>query len=151
MIAIKRTNSTDEDFHRLVNLLDRDLEARNGDEQAFFTQFNKLDKIQHVVVAYADDQPVGCGAFKMYDQQTAEIKRMFVDHSHRGRGIALKILTELEKWAHEVGYRAYILETGIRQKEAVGLYQKAGYTVIPNYGQYVDVASSICMLKKVSI
>jgi GNAT superfamily N-acetyltransferase len=53
----------------------------------------------------------------------------------------------LELWAAELGYTAYVLETGRKQPEAIRIYQKAGYTVIPNYGQYKNVENSVCMTK----
>jgi GNAT superfamily N-acetyltransferase len=146
-IIFKKTTSEDPDFHLLVVLLDKDLEVRNGAEQSFFAQFNKIDKIRHVVLAYVNNKPVGCGAFKEYDANTVEIKRMFVKGENRGLGIAAAILKDLELWAFSLNYTGCILETGKRQHEAIGLYQKSGYHVIPNYGQYENVASSICMLK----
>ncbi|WP_439882214.1 GNAT family N-acetyltransferase [Pontibacter sp. MBLB2868] len=146
-----RTDSDSTDFRKLVTLLDHDLQFRDGDEHAFFAQFNKLDKIRHVVVAYQDGKPVGCGAFKAYTTSIAEIKRMFVHELYRGQGIAMRILHELEKWALESGYTTCILETGIRQPEAIGLYQKCGYNIIPNFGQYAGVESSVCMHKKIKV
>ena len=74
---------------------------------------------------------------------------MFVLPEYRGHGIALKILNELELWAGELGYGEYILETGKKQPEAIRLYQKAGYSVIPSYGQYLNVENSVCMMKAV--
>lgn len=83
-IALKRTDSDDPDFLNLVKALDKDLDARYGEQQAFFNQFNKLTHIKNVVVAYADETPIGCAAFKEYEPGVAEIKRMFVDSELRG-------------------------------------------------------------------
>src|SRR5690606_12290723 len=113
---------------------------------AFFAQFNKVDLLQHVVVVYQDKQVVGCGAMK--DQEgKMELKRMVVPEKFRNQGIASKILKELESWAKEIGYNRTILETGKHMEDAVGLYQKNGYQIILNYGQYADVESSVCMEK----
>ena len=128
-------------------MLDRDLQIRDGVEHSFYAQFNKIDKIREVVVAYENETAVGCGAFKEYSAGAAEIKRMFVRPENRGRGIAGKILTELETWAKELNFSECVLETGLKQPEAVRLYQKSGYEVIPNYGQYVGVENSVCMKK----
>lgn len=147
MISLKRTNSANLDFQYLVTLLDADLRIRDGEEHFFFAQFNKIDKIQNVVVYYLDNKAVGCGAFKMYADKTVEIKRMFVMLDFRGKGIALQILNELETWAKELDYNEAILETGKKQPEAIRLYQKADYEVIANYGQYENVESSVCMKK----
>ncbi len=148
MISIIRTDSTNPDFIDLVKSLDADLEGRNGEDQPFFTQFNKIDLIKHVVVAYDNGDPAGCGAIKEYDPSTMEVKRMFTDPKSRGKGIASTVLKELEKWASELTYTKCILETGKKQPEAIGLYKKSGYTLIPNYGQYANVESSVCFEKR---
>ncbi len=147
MWHLKRTNSTSVDFQQLITLLDKDLAIRDGDEHAFYAQFNKIVMIQHAIVAYSNKQPIACGAFKEFDATTIEIKRMFVLPSHRGQGIAGKVLMELEQWASEINYQYFILETGKKQPEAIALYQKMGYLIIPNYGQYEHVENSVCMKK----
>ena len=150
MISLVRTNSDNSDFRQLVALLDQDLQIRDGDEHSFYAQFNKIDKIQHVVVAYVGGEAVGCGAIKGYAECVAEIKRMFVREEQRGRGIAGKVLAELEKWASELDFSECVLETGLKQPEAIALYRKSGYETIPNYGQYVGVENSICMKKLIT-
>jgi GNAT superfamily N-acetyltransferase len=145
---IIRTHSDNADFRTLVALLDAELAVRDGEEHSFYAQFNKVDAIQNVVVAYAGgDHPVGCGGFKEYSPEAIEIKRMFVRPEHRGRGVAVAVLAELEKWAAKLGYREGVLETGLKQPEAIRLYEKSGYTRIPNYGQYEGVENSVCMKK----
>lgn len=148
MIRIHRTNSENSDFVELVAQLDKLLAQMDGREHDFYNQFNKIDKIKHVVVAYSGGNPVACGAIKEFDSETMEVKRMFTADSHRGKGIATQVLTELEKWALELGYSKCILETGKRLPDAVRLYQKNGYLPIPNYGQYVEIENSICFEKK---
>jgi GNAT superfamily N-acetyltransferase len=133
-----------------VQLLDQDLLVRDGTEQGFYAQFNKLDNIRHTVVAYEGTKPVACGAIKEFSPQLMEVKRMFVHPAHRGRGIAQAILAELERWAKELRYTGCVLETGKRQPEAIGLYQKCSYALIPNYGQYIGVENSVCMQKQLS-
>lgn len=148
MTSLIRTNSDDGDFNSLVQQLDTELWSRYGEEQTFFDQFNKLNDIRHVVVAYVEGKPVGCGAIKHYVDNIAEVKRMYVSPDLRGRGVAMQILGELEEWAKELSFGACILETGVAQPEAIRLYEKAGYITIPNYGQYVGVESSVCMRKE---
>lgn len=150
MIKLVRTDSDNADFRRLVSRLDEYLREKDGADHAFYNQFNSIDHIRNVVVAYEEEQALGCGAFKQYDEQSAEIKRMFVDPDFRGRGIAGLILAELERWARELNFTRSILETGLRQTEAVKLYQKENYRVIPNYGQYIGVENSVCMEKKLT-
>lgn len=147
MHTLKRTNSDDLDFQTLVRLLDTDLAIRDGADHAFFAQFNKIAAIKYAVVAYDHEQPVGCGAIKEYEENTMEVKRMFVLPEKRGKGIASIVLKELENWAIELGYPKCILETGINQPEAIRLYEKNNYKRIPNYGQYAEVESSVCFEK----
>ena len=147
MVELIRTDSGNPDFVELVRHLDADLSIRDGEDHSFFAQFNKIDKIRNVVVAYYNRLAVGCGAVKAYTNETGEIKRMFVLPEYRGRKIASQILSELEKWANELEFKQVILETGKAQPEAIGLYTKSGYQIIPNYGQYENVESSVCMQK----
>ena len=147
MISLKRTNSEDPDFIELVKLLDADLAERNGDEQTFYSQFNKIDMIKHVVLAYEDHEAIGCGAIKEYSPGIMEVKRMYCLPEKRGRGIATQVLSELEKWAKEISYSKCILETGKKQEEAIALYLKNGYQPIANYGQYEGKENSLCFEK----
>jgi putative acetyltransferase len=149
MSKLVRTDSDNADFRELVALLDADLAIRDGAEHSFYAQFNKVDAIRHVVVAYDGETAVGCGAFKVYEGETAEIKRMFVREDVRGRGIAGEILAELEAWAKEQEFAECILETGVKQPEAIRLYQKSGYEKMTSYGQYLNVANSVCMRKTI--
>lgn len=147
MLVVKKVNASDPDFRYLVSCLDLYLKVSDGDDHAFFDQFNHLDDIKYAVVAYENDFAVGCGAIKHFDAETMEVKRMFVLDEKRGRGIATQILVELEKMAISLGYKKCILETGKIQKEAVALYMKNEYKVIPNYGQYAGVELSVCFEK----
>lgn len=147
-ITFIKTDSTNQDFRVLVTELDADLKIRDGADHGFYAQFNKIDAIKHVIVAYLDNKPVGCGAFKEYSSHAAEIKRMYVPITERGKGIASAILGELENWAKNTGYQSCILETGKKQPEAINLYKKSGYSIIKNYGQYENVENSICFEKR---
>ena len=150
MIKVIRTNSDHPDFISLVRLLDADLAKRDGDEHSFYAQFNKIDKIKHAVVVYEDEKPVACGAIKQYAEEIMEVKRMYTLPVYRGKGIATMVLNELEKWAAELGYAKCILETGKRQPEAISLYTRNGYVLIPNYGQYAGVENSVCFEKPIN-
>jgi GNAT superfamily N-acetyltransferase len=147
MIHCIRTDSTHADFKKLVTELDAELRIRDGDESEFFEQFNKSDSIKYAVVIYLAGEPVGCGALRPYTNDKVEVKRMYVPLEHRSKGLATVVLKELEKWALELGFHHLILETGIRQPEAIRLYTKNGYNSIPNYGQYEGVGSSVCFEK----
>jgi GNAT superfamily N-acetyltransferase len=101
-----------------------------------------------LVVADDDGTPVGCGAIRRHDDDAAEIKRMYVRPAARGRGISRFLLGRLEAAARMLGYRAIVLETGLRQPEAIALYESAGYTVTPNFGFFADSALSVCYRKE---
>ena len=147
MIEIVRTAEDNADFLSLVELLDAELRIRDGEEHGFYAQFNKPVGLSGVVIAFDDGEPVGCGAFKRYEEGVAEIKRMYIKPESRGRRIAALVLRELESWAAELGFTKCILETGHKQPEAIALYKREGYSVIPNYGQYAGVDNSVCMRK----
>ena len=148
-MTILRTNSQNLDFINLVKQLDAYLAVTDGDEHAFYDQFNKIVNINHVLVFYENDQPIACGAIKQFEGNTWEIKRMFTIEQARGKGVASQVLRELEDWAKELDVEKLILETGKRQTEAIALYHKNAYTVIENYGQYVSVKNSVCFEKKI--
>lgn len=149
MISLIRTDTDNPDFHILVKSLDKELADRDGDEHAFLAELNKTDQIKNVVIAYSYLEPIGCGAFKPFDKDTVEIKRMYVKEDFRGQKVASHVLSELEEWALESGYSKTVLETGVRQPEALGFYHKMGYAKIPNYGQYKGIKNSVCFSKEI--
>ena len=142
-----RKDSTDIDFQTLVQQLDADLAVRDGEDHAFYDQFNQIESLKHVIVLYDQSVAVSCGAFKEIKPGTVEIKRMFTLPEHRGKGYASMVLAELEKWAVELGYEATVLETGVKQPEAIALYEKLNYKRIPNYGPYIGIENSFCFQK----
>ncbi|HVF98027.1 MAG TPA: GNAT family N-acetyltransferase [Flavisolibacter sp.] len=144
---IKRTTTADEDFQLLVSLLDNELWNELNEDQATYDPYNKVPDIKTAVVICADNQPAACGCFKIYDSETVEIKRMFVQKIYRGRGLSKQILNALEQWAIEKGYSYALLETSVHFKVARRLYETSGYTVVENYPPYTDLAESICMKK----
>lgn len=148
MVELKRTSSEDVDFETLIGLLDQDLERRYPDTRDFFQPLNKIKLGAKAVVAYEDGKPVGCGCFReAAENQTVEIKRMYVLDEKRGRGVAGQVLRELETWAKETGKERAILETGYGQPEAIALYTKNGYVEIERYAPYTDSEESVCMGK----
>lgn len=149
MPKLVRTNSENPDFVELVRRLDADLAERDGENHPFYDQFNKIDRIKYVVVAYMEDRPVSCGAIKEYEPGIMEVKRMYTLPSSRSLGIASQVLAELEKWAGELNYQKCILETGRKQPEAIRLYEKNGYKPIPNFGQYAGIDNSLCFEKSI--
>jgi len=147
MLQITRTNSDNPDFIALVKLLDADLAVRDGDDHAFYAQFNKTAQLPTTIVAYVDGVAAGSGALRELEPGVMEVKRMYTLPAFRRQGIAVQVLAELEKWAAELGYQKTRLETGKNQPEAIAMYHRAGYTRIPNYGQYQQVDNSVCFEK----
>lgn len=147
-MKIIRTNPQNKDFINLVKELDAYLKITDEDEHDFYNQFNNIDVLNEVILAYNNGAIVGCGAIKKFDNISAEVKRMYVSKEYRGKGFAQNILKELEIWAKELDFKKCILETGKRQVEAVHFYHKCNYKVIPNYGQYTGMENSICFEKK---
>jgi len=150
MISLHRTDSKHPDFIALVKKLDADLAVRDGDEHDFYAQFNKIDALKFVVVAFENELAVSCGAMKEIETGTIEIKRMYTLPVQRGKGIAAQVLAELENWASELNFTRCVLETGKKQTEAIALYTRCGYKIVQNYGQYIGVENSICFEKTLS-
>lgn len=146
-MKIVRIDSNDKEFIRLVSALDQMLAVINGEDHSFYNQFNTLTEIKNVILVYEGDTAIACGAFKKFDDTSCEIKRMFTEPSHRGRGYAGIVVDELEKWARESGYRSVVLETSVKLESAVRLYRKKGYADTEKYGQYKDAIDSMCFRK----
>lgn len=149
-LQLVRCSNNNKDFINLVNKLNAELAIIDGDEHEFYNQYNGLENIKYVIVAYRNTTPVACGAIKTFDSSSMEVKRMYTDKAARGQGLATQVLKELEQWAAELGCKSIVLETGKRQADAVALYIKNGYEVIPNFGPYVGVENSSCFRKKLS-
>ncbi|MDO4459145.1 MAG: GNAT family N-acetyltransferase [Clostridia bacterium] len=149
MTELKRTDGMNKDFLENCELLDEELDRRSGKilDRNFFRQFAHTNDITEAVVAYVDDKPAGAGAIRRYDETSTELKRMFVRPEYQGMGIASKICKELEKWAKECGYQRILIETGKHLTEANALYQKMGYSIIPNYPPYEKEETSVCFEK----
>ena len=148
MIKVIRTNSENKDFIELVKYLDADLAERDGDDHLFYATLNKVDTIKYAIIAYENGKPVGCGAIREFTPGIMEIKRMYTSPEGRRKGVATKVLSELEIWASDLSCEKCILETGKRQPEAIGLYKKNGYNPIPNYGKYTSMENSVCFEKE---
>ena len=148
-IRIVRTNSHSVDFKKLTTLLDKELWERYGEQQAIYHENNQVERVDTIIVVYYGKEAIACGCFRAFAKEdAAELKRMLVKPENRGQGISKLILAELEKWVVEKGYHSIVLETGIHQHEAIGLYEKQGYHQIGNYGNYEGLDNSACFSKK---
>lgn len=126
MIEIVRTSSENQDFIALVAKLDADLAVRDGDDHAFYHQFNNIDVIKHAIVLYENQEPVGCGAIKEFDSKSMEIKRMYTTPKNRGKGFATRILSELEKWTEELFLKDVFWKLGKDNQKLLNYTPKMG-------------------------
>ncbi len=149
MLTFIKTTFENTDFQQLVKSLDLSLSETDGEEHAFYHQFNGIEGLKYAIVCYENDLAIGCGVIKPFNKETVEIKRMYVKPEHQGKGIGSKILNELEKWASDLKYNTTILETGVRQPDAIALYKKNKYSITNNYGQYIGVKNSVCFKKNI--
>jgi GNAT superfamily N-acetyltransferase len=100
------------------------------------------------LVVYWDGTPVGCGALRLVDTETAELKRMYVSPTVRGRGLGRRLVAALEAEARALGVRRLVLETGVRQAAALALYRGTGFHPIPLFGEYrLSPGTSVCLGK----
>jgi phosphinothricin acetyltransferase len=135
----------------LISALDRELSGRYPEPGATHFELAASDVDGDggaFVVAYLGDEEVGCGAMRMIDARSAELKRMFVLPRWRGSGVSKAVLAALEAHAARLGAARIVLETGERQVEALALYGRAGYQPIPRFGAYVDSPLSVCLEKR---
>lgn len=135
---------------RLIAALDAHLAGRYSAEQRFGPNLRPAHLAPGLgtfVIARADGRAVGCGALRRLDDATAEVKRMYVEPELRGRGIAREILDHLEAAARVMGTHRVVLETGIYQAEAIGLYRRVGFNPVPCWGEYEGVLTSVCLEK----
>lgn len=148
-MELEITDGKDKRFVALCEKLDEFLnDAVGGEKQrSEYVQFNKLDDIHNVVLVVEAGQAVGCGAFKEYSEKVAEVKRVFVSPTCRGKRYGSAIIKRLESLAAEQGYKKLILETGKPLVGAMKMYQGLGFYITPNYGQYKNMTSSVCMEK----
>ena len=146
-----KTNGADKVFGKLCEHLNQELEELIGKKKQNeqYDQYNTLEAINDVVLVYEGEKAIGCAAYKPFDEETAELKRVFVDKDYRGKGIAKELLRRIEADARISGYRFMALETGTLLQDARELYTRSGYKLIPNFEPYVNMPQSICMRKKI--
>ncbi len=144
-----RTDGKDKNFIENCRLLDKELDRRVGKkiERDKYKKYNRLDEIKEAIVVYEGNQVVGGGAIRRYDDETIELKRVFVHTEYQGRGIGSRLVSLLIEWAIELGYKKMVLETGELLAESCAVYKKLGFQVIRNYGPYESMSESLCMAK----
>ena len=148
-IKVVKTTSENPDFIFLIETFDAYLWDRYPELKKEYWGNNLIEFNANVFIVYLDEKPVACGCFKKYNAASVELKRMFVLPEARGFGLAQLVIKELEIEAKNQGFKVFVLETLYKQKEALNLYQKMGYSIIDKYEPYVDLEYSICMKKEI--
>ncbi|WP_052446782.1 GNAT family N-acetyltransferase [Candidatus Soleaferrea massiliensis] len=135
------------DFIRLVELLDAGYYEQYGAVSLQYQPFNTLEDIRDVILIYDGAKAVACGGIRRHDEDTAEVKRVFVHPDYRRQGLGSLVMRQLEKLAFKRGYRRVILETGKDMLPAVKLYTTLGYCLMEPFGPYVGDELVCCMEK----
>lgn len=148
LVEFDRTDSKDRRFTNVVKELDENLYATYHNKSYRYDVDISVDHINTVILACIKSITIGGGCFKEIDSNTVEFKRMFVNPYFRGLGVASGILEELSAWAKELNYSYAVLETGDQQEESIKLFKKHEFSLIENFGPYINVGGSICMGKK---
>jgi GNAT superfamily N-acetyltransferase len=152
-VRVERVAWDDADARVLRDAQQAELRERYGDDDAGHAMTG--DGIVATVLVRLAGAPVACGALRDVSAGlgagTGEVKRMYVRPDARGRGLSRRVLAELEDAARAHGCTRLVLETGVLQPEAIGLYLAAGYRPVENYGEYVGVVDSRCFERDPSV
>jgi putative acetyltransferase len=148
-VVIVRVAADSNDARVLIEALDADLRRRYPGVAIHGLRPDEArDPRLSFFVARVGSQAIGCAALRQLEPHTGEVKRMFVLDGFRGRGVARLLIAALENQALALGYHTLRVETGEGQPEAINLYQSAGYTPIPPFGQYAGNSYSRCFEKQ---
>jgi len=145
-ISIKVINPDDEKATSILEELSSNLYLRFGsDGRNSFTDWQNNNAKFVFVTAELNNEIIGCGAIRPIEGNIGEVKRMY--SKFRGKKIGQTILAFLEKEAKQIGFTELVLETRVKNLEAVEFYKKQQYNIIPNYGKYIDRPEAICFGK----
>ena len=151
-VIVQRVDIVSPTAQTLIDALNAELTSRYPEEGARHFRVDPDEVAEGrgaFLIASRSGQPMGCGAVRRIDARTAEIKRMYVSPEARGGGVGRALLRALEAEARTLGISRLVLETGVRQPEAIALYQRAGFSRIAPFGEYVGSPLSVCMAKDV--
>jgi len=154
-ITIARADLTADVSRALIDALNAELSgvyAEPGATHFSLDPAEVADGRGTFLVVYREEAPVGCGALRLLDAETAELKRMYVSPSVRGTGLGRRLVAALEAEARALGVRRLVLETGVRQAAALALYRATGFHPIPLYGEYcLSPETSVCLGKELLV
>ena len=150
-LRVRRSDISSPEARALITTLNAELSALYPEQGATHFRLD-ADEVAEgrgvFLIAFVDGAPVGCGAVRRIAEGTGEIKRMFVRPEARGRGVGRALLMTLESEARRLGFARLLLETGVRQTEAIALYESAGFTSRVPFGEYAGSPLSVCMGKE---
>jgi GNAT superfamily N-acetyltransferase len=150
VLTIVRRDYSHSDVRRLIGQLqDLYVSIYGGSDESPIEDADFQPPRGAFAVGYVDDEPVAMGAWRRVGSDTGELKRMFVDERHRGRGYSRAILSWLENSAREHGMRVMILETNLNHPMAIALYRSAGYRDVPNYGHYANNIATVSLGREI--
>lgn len=140
------------DFAALTTLLDNELSAVYGaDVMQTYNPHNLPQGIFRAVIVYCDGEPSACGGIRRFNDDSVEIKRMFVRPERRRLGLGEIVMRRLETLAAADGFTRAVLETASDMTSALSLYHKRGFVRTENYGPYADDPLCVCMEKRLSV
>ena len=150
IIEFKWTDGKNETFHQFYIKTENYYSQIVGgaEKRVGFVTYNLSGTISDVLIAYINGKPVGCAGLKKYSDSDAEIKRVWVEPESRGQKIASRMMNLIENRARLMNYKRAILQTRPIMTDAVGLYEKRGYSFIDNYPPYDKLDGAICMAKE---
>ena len=134
----------------LVEALCSEMSERYGQPPSPFSLSEAAVDKSVFIVARRDGEPVACGALRPFEDDTAELKRMYVVPGARRQGFGRLIIAALERHARGFGYKTILLETGVGQPDAQRLYESCGYARVAAFGAYIGNPSSVCYQKQLS-
>ncbi|MEI4277998.1 GNAT family N-acetyltransferase [Klenkia terrae] len=147
-LVLRAAGYDDPQVQQMVEAVQQEYVVRYGGRDAMEVDpAEVLPPAGLLLVAEVDGRAVGCGAWRVHDAGTVEVKRMYVAPEARRRGVADALLTRLEATAAAAGHRRVVLNSGDRQPEALALYARAGYTPVAGYGVYADAPGAVFLGK----
>lgn len=136
------------DYAVLAKKLDDYYFSLVGDVHLRYAEANRPENMACRVIAYDGNRPIGCGCWKAVDEETAEVKRIYVEPEFRRRGVASTIIELLENHIIASGYTKALLETARTTNDSKSLYLSLGYKEIPYYGSPAGAENCRCFLKE---
>lgn len=142
-MKIEPMNITDQSVLQLFSEHDDYMIDFLGDDKWCYTRYNENENIESVWVAYSEDLPIGCIAYRKKSDGVGEVKRLFIRSQYRGNGISKKLLDTVEDYAREQGCHTLFLDTRITLEPAVSIYRNFGFAMVFQQGLYIQMEKKL--------